>query len=107
MNGDNLNLKTINKHNFEICFYNFKQTFKDNNNQDFLNFSSIYHLDNLLIRSTVWKIYLNNLPMKKNNFSEWVKITEERRKVYNNKKKEMTKIKKFKVDPLQNVSKFI
>jgi hypothetical protein len=107
MEINNLTTKKIEKLNYDLCFYFFKNIFIESENNsffDFLDLSSIHEMENLYIRSTAWKIYLNVLPMN-DNISEWVSLTEERRNKYRIKKKQLTQVKKYKKDPLQNVCK--
>lgn len=106
MENNNSSLIKIDKLNSDLCFYFFKKIFFESEKKcffDYLDLSCIQEMENLYIRSTAWKLYLNVLPMN-NNISEWVSVIEERRNFYKMKKKDFTKVKKFKNDPLLNVN---
>ena len=58
-------------------------------------------VDELQIRPSLWKLFLQNLPST-NDLSQIFKLVNQNRKLYEKQKEEFSKKKKFQTDPLLN-----
>ena len=68
-------------------------------NTELIKFSLSGEINKLNIRPTVWKLFLNVLPMT-SNIEEWYTRTKSQRVEFKNKMKSLTALKKFSGDPL-------
>ncbi len=64
-----------------------------------IKFSLTGEIDKINIRPTVWKLFLNVLPIG-SSIEEWYTKTKNQRVEYKNKRKSLTALKRFSGDPL-------
>jgi hypothetical protein len=69
------------------------------NKEKFIEMCMNGEVDKNFIRSTVWKMFLNVLPIDK-PIEEWIQIVNKQRQAYKNKMKNLNTLKKFSGDPL-------
>ena len=71
--------------------------------QNIINLTSKGQIEQNFIRPFAWKIYLNLLPSDpETTFLDWLKAVQNERKIYKQKVKQFSSIKKLKGDPLGN-----
>ena len=99
----------IDKNDIKQCQIKFSFLILNNVNsitqikQNIINSISKGELEQNLIRPFAWKILLNLLPTnEETTFLDWLKTVQNQRKIYKQKVKQFSSIKKLKGDPLAN-----
>ena len=102
-------LPQIDKNDIKQCQIKFSFLILNNVNsitqikQNIINLISKGELEQNLIRPFAWKILLNLLPTnEETTFLDWLKTVQNQRKIYKQKVKQFSSIKKLKGDPLAN-----
>ena len=99
----------IDKNDIKQCQIKFSFLILNNVNsitqikQNIINSISKGELEQNLIRPFAWKILLNLLPTnEETTFLDWLKTIQNQRKIYKQKVKKFSSLKKLKGDPLAN-----
>ena len=102
-------VKNYDKNNLNECRESFLKLILQPervNKEKFIELCMNGQVDKNFIRPTIWKMFLNILPINV-ELKEWIKIVHKQRQLYKNKMKNLNTLKKFSGDPLGGSSDVI